>query len=130
MALTPGSFVELLGRIVGTVATSITLTTGSFVELLSVGMLVSGMAAKTGSFVELFGARTMTVDVLSTTGFVVELRGVAQGPSSGWIGALGKSFDRNPRGILANDPQGLAFFFASAVKPECISAACPLGSLS
>jgi hypothetical protein len=64
MALTTGFFVQLLGRIVGFVATSIAQTTGSFVESLSVDMLVSGMAAATGSFMELFGAGTMLVDVL------------------------------------------------------------------
>jgi hypothetical protein len=104
--------------------------TGSVMELLNVGMRVSGMATATGSFVELFGAGTMTVGVLSTNGSVVELRGVAQGPSSGRIGARGKSYDRNTRGISADDPQGLAFFFASAVNPKCTSAACPLGSMS
>jgi hypothetical protein len=130
MVLTTGSFVEFLGRIIGTVATSMAPTTGSFVELLSVGMLVSGMATTTGSFVEFFGAGTITVDVLSTTGFVVEFHGVAQGPSSGRIGSLGKFCGRNPRGISADDLQVLAFFPASAVNPECTSAACPLGSVS
>jgi hypothetical protein len=91
-------------------------TTGSCMELLSVGMLVSGMDAAIGSWVELFGAGTKTVDVLSTTGSVVELCGVAQGLSSGWIGALGKSFHWNPRGISGDDP-GSCIFLCKRGKP-------------